>query len=264
MPTVLPAASLEKVEDGLVRLHRELRVDSAGSSTRIAPLADALAKLNGSRAFLRGGLELVISEVPNLSFRTAADHLKAETGLLLPDLPDPERRRDGLLVAWMEGELLFAYILVSAGGLVERRRFSAAHELGHLVLHVLLPASRGEQPVLFVEGFAQEEEQPPPDDERGEWEAAEAAPAPAIEVHFGDGATPPLPPLDVLEAEADAFAAHFLMPAGACRALAESLAPTFGDRRATLARRMAPEFLVSKTAMLRRLENLGLGTEPTR
>lgn len=261
---MLPAASLEKIREGLAQLSRELHIDATDPSSRIAPLADALTGLGGSRTFLQGGLELVFSEVPNLSFHTAAKHLEAETGLSLPDLPEPDRRRDGLLVAWTEGDLIFAYILVRAGGLVERRRFSAAHELGHLVLHVLLPASRGEQPALFVEGFAQEEERTPLNDEHGELEAPEAPPAPAIEVHFGNGDTPVLPPLDVLEAEADAFAAHFLMPASACRALAESLAPTFGDRRSTLARRMAPEFLVSKTAMSRRLDSLGLGTTPSR
>jgi hypothetical protein len=55
-----------------------------------------------------------------------------------------------------------------------------------------------------------------------------------------------------MEAEANQFAAELLMPEAACRALVQQLGKQANPRR------LAPEFLVSVSAMTWRLRSLGL------
>ena len=206
---------------------------------------------------------VTVSEVADLTYASAAQHLRDEIGHVV-DVPDnPDQRLDGLLYAWFDGSILYAYTLVCAGGLVERRRFTVAHELGHLMLHVLLP-EEASRPSVFVEGFITDEKKTPdkeenaPDESEDEKEESTEAFAHA-DAFTEAGAPALLPPLEVMEAEADAFAAALLMPAPVCHALAKANLSDFGDRRAILIRRLSVDFLVSRTAMQRRLKYLKLG-----
>jgi Zn-dependent peptidase ImmA (M78 family) len=65
--------------------------------------------------------------------------------------------------------------------------------------------------------------------------------------------------IEQMEQEANAFAAALLVPEVACRKLYEMYQLRYGNHRTVLARRMATDFLVSRFAMHRRLETLGLG-----
>jgi Zn-dependent peptidase ImmA (M78 family) len=64
--------------------------------------------------------------------------------------------------------------------------------------------------------------------------------------------------LEQMELEANQFAAELLMPTSACYAISKQQLHRFGRDRPVLARRLATEFLVSKSAMNRRLKDLGL------
>ena len=239
-----------RMDAAVQHLYTVTGLEPPSSSNSITPLSRIFESLPGI---------VTVSEVPDLTYARAAQFLRDEIGhdASVPD--HAEQRLDGLLYAWFDMDILYAYILVCAGGLVERRRFTVAHELGHLVLHVLLPQDIA-RPGLFVEGFI--------DKEKGATETAdEAREAVSDDNTFAhaealtdEGVRVSLPPIEVMEKEADAFAATLLMPENLCRSLAAAHKDNIGDRRAVLIRRLAVDLLVSKTAMQRRLETLNLGS----
>ncbi len=190
---------------------------------------------------LIGGQGLNQAELADLSSRAAMDFLL---------------RRGGVREAWLDANnsSLAGFLYANSGGgclfvrredPVSRRRFSAAHELGHYVLHwprVLAQAqARGESEVELFEVL------PPASNP----EADELSQG---EVILQSEAT--LPPLDEMEYEADSFAGEVLMPETVVRALAAPFIPHCSD--VDLARRLSTEMLVSRAAMLVRLRHLGL------
>jgi hypothetical protein len=107
-----------------------------------------------------------------------------------------------------------------------RRRFTAAHELGHFILHR---------------------------DRMGRWIADTNASV--VEDRDPDG-------ISEMERQANRFAAELLMPAEVCRARAEEFRTTFKTcPRTPFAYHLAAELLVSPLAMRTRLEDLGVGDE---
>ncbi|MFQ5568236.1 MAG: ImmA/IrrE family metallo-endopeptidase [Rhodothermales bacterium] len=250
--------------DPLLEIEWRVRMDAAvqhlytitgleppSSSNSITPLGQIFESLPGI---------VTVSEVPDLTYARAAQFLRDEIGhdASVPD--HAEQRLDGLLYAWFDMDILYAYILVCAGGLVERRRFTVAHELGHLILHVLLPKEDIARPGLFVEGFIDKEKgTAETGDEAREADSDDNTFAHA-EAFTDEGVRVSLPPIEVMEMEADAFAATLLMPENLCRSLAAAHKDNIGDRRAVLIRRLAVDLLVSKAAMQRRLETLNLGS----
>ena len=67
---------------------------------------------------------------------------------------------------------------------------------------------------------------------------------------------------DLMEKEANRFAAELLMPAEVCRARADELRRTHGCcPRGVLDYRLQSELLVSREAMKYRLQSLGVGDE---
>ena len=122
----------------------------------------------------------------------------------------------GLL--FRSGESAIAF--VNASDILPRRRFTAAHELGHAVLHREVMGS-------VLEDATIEET---------------------------DG------PLSAMEAEANRFAAELLMPEVVLRARADELRVAHGCcPRVVLGYRLASELLVSNEAIGYRLRNLGVG-----
>ena len=113
-----------------------------------------------------------------------------------------------------------AIAFVNASDILARRRFTAAHELGHAVLH------RDQMGATLQDATIEET----------------------------DG------PLAAMEAEANRFAAELLMPEVILRARADELRAAHGCcPRVVLGYRLASEMLVSRQAIDYRLKNLGVG-----
>jgi Zn-dependent peptidase ImmA (M78 family) len=127
----------------------------------------------------------------------------------------------GFLFANADG----GYILVNADDTVPRRRFSAAHELGHFLLHF---RPRDADP---VGGYLQEDETISEVDEEE---------------------------LAAMERQANLFAAELLMPEEACRRIAAAALSRGGFSPAYLEHKLAGELLVSREAARWRIRGLNL------
>lgn len=194
------------------------------------------------------------AQLANLTYESAIDFLSRETGQSMP-VPKGGGKLAGFLYVYEYRGSFYGCILVEADGPVARRRFSAAHELGHYVVHFLpLLGSRGRKPLsqalVLTEGLTYE---------GGNEVDSET---PSGQLTFARGASPSgsnvISDIRQMEREANQFAAELLMPASACRALVEQYSPSFSSRPRVLARRLASEFLVSQDAMKFRLASLNL------
>lgn len=192
--------------------------------------------------------QVEVHEIGGFTHAQAADLLLRDWGLSVPVDRADGRRLAGLVYGVRHPPAFVAHICARAEDPVTRRRFTIGHEIGHLYLHFLREGGAD----AFFEAFDHGGSAGDTSTESGEHAQADS---------FGVGPDD-LPDLDTMEAEANAFSALLLMPETACRTRAHELANTYGDRRAVLARRMASDFLVSKTAMLNRLKTLHIGVEP--
>ena len=181
-------------------------------------------------------------ELPNLTMGAVARHLQRGGRSL--DVECAHTPLAGFLYA----ESLDAFLFVKANDPVARRRFSAAHELGHLVLHC------HPELAVFCDGlsFALS-----PDEEAHQNAAGESA-LTRREGDWDDKVSARLADFERMEREANAFAAHLLMPEETCHRLWELHSARFGARPGLLARRLATDLLVSPLAMKIRLGELGL------
>ena len=193
------------------------------------------------------------TEIPNLSYESAILFLARETGQTMPRTAI-DGSLAGFLYAYEYRAFLYGCILVEANDSIARRRFSAAHELGHYLLHFLplleqdhrlssdaLVLSEG----LSYSGSAEEEGNIP----FGQPQIERYSSPEQREFSFD---------IQQMEREANQFAAELLMPAASCRALIEEFSPRYSNRLRVLTRRLATEFLVSPEAMGWRLMSLGL------
>ncbi|HEV3145562.1 MAG TPA: ImmA/IrrE family metallo-endopeptidase [Gemmataceae bacterium] len=128
----------------------------------------------------------------------------------------------GFLFANADG----GYILVNADDPVPRRRFSAAHELGHFLLH-FRPGDADP-----IGGYLQEDETIAEVDE--------------------------VEDLAAMERQANHFAAELLMPEEACRRIATEAQSRGGHSPAYLEHKLAGELLVSREAARWRIRALRL------
>ena len=155
--------------------------------------------------------------LPGMTLGGVCDALRAD-GIPADDLGEPTTTLAGFL--FFAGRVGLAF--VSAADILARRRFTAAHELGHFVLHKDRMA-----------GFV-----------------ADAA------ISETDDATTDM------EREANRFAAELLMPTEVIEARAAELKAEYGAcPRIVLAYRLASELLVSREAVRYRLKNLGVGDD---
>ncbi len=192
-----------------------------------------------------------VAEVRGLTYRRAAEFLTAEIGQPVRVPEGPDRRLAGFLYVYCHRGVLLGVILVNADDPIVRRRFSAAHELGHYVRHflpLLARTSHGEEPatLILAEGLGWSEG------------STDAGPTGKVELAGGDESNLGLADSGQLEREADEFAASLLMPAAACERSVERLRGHLGVSRNALIRRLAGELLVSQEALSRRLRELGL------
>jgi IrrE N-terminal-like domain len=159
-------------------------------------------------------------ELPSLTRGSVMDYLRCE-GVPVDDLGDRSERLAGFVFA--AGRVGWAF--VSAADPIPRRRFTAAHELGHFVLHrETMGRFRADTDATLCEA--------------------------------DDGTA------DRMEREANRFAAELLIPAEVCRARAAELRDKHGCcPRGVLVYRLSSELLISREALRYRLKALGVGDE---
>lgn len=174
---------------------------------------------------LIGAFPLVHEEVPGLN-HAAVSALLGRWGVRLGNLPQPDPALAGFLYA----NARRGYIFVRQGDGLPRRRFSAAHELGHYRLHLAPALDRGSDAEMV-----QSDEKI---HESGEAELA------------------------AMERQANRFATELIMPEAVCRILFERCASRYGTTPRFLVHHLAGELLVSREAIAWRLYGLGLIEKP--
>jgi hypothetical protein len=198
---------------------------------------------------LIGSYPIMVAEIEHLTYRRAAEFLIAETGQPLAMPLGGDQQISGFMYAYMFCGIFYGCILLEKRDLITRRRFSAAHELGHYVLHFLpeLVAQNDSESgdVIFTEGLTYSDQE----------ETQSEFPSGQIVV---DELIPRFMILDnaSMEIQANQFAAELLMPKSACVELINKYHDESGGMQNILIKRLATEFLVSREAMKWRLINL--------
>jgi hypothetical protein len=234
--TTLPPASVERVHRAIAEMRAEAGLPERIDSPPIVPLGEIIAATN-----------LNCAEISGLTLRTAMLHLaRRHTLANLPEQIDDQAPLAGFLYATLRYGTIFA----RQEDLIVRRRFSVAHELGHYYLHI-----RPSLADLRAQGRTEIYEYLPGQrDSGGEEDASSDLAEGKLQVVGGAGGLPWSS--DLVEREADAFAAELLMPAMTVRLLYQRYRSMAG--RSDLDWRLASEMLVSSTAAHRRLEDLHL------
>jgi hypothetical protein len=169
-------------------------------------------------------LELGLMHValPHLSVGVVRQHL-IDNGIVVGEIGQEHEKLAGFLLTGGAGGWAF----INADDILQRRRFTAAHELGHFVLHrdQMHNGYVGDMSESILETLEANE-------------------------------------LNQIEREANLFAVELLMPELVCRIRAGSLRQEHGIcPRSVLTYRLAAELLVSREAMRYRLKTLELGDE---
>jgi Zn-dependent peptidase ImmA (M78 family) len=174
---------------------------------------------------------LAHEEVAGLN-RAAAGVRLERWGVQRPDWREEDASLIGLLFARAND----GTILVNADEPLTRRRFTAAHALGHYLLHF--------QPRL---------------------QATEDGETFAIHADIGDSvreedkpASDKAKPLPEMERQANRFAIELLMPEAVCRLACEQYAARFTVSPRFLEHHLAGDLLVDREAIRRRLRSLSL------
>ncbi len=231
-------SSGESVATWVEAAYREAGLENI--QTDIAPLYELIS-----------AYPLSIHEVKGLTYEKAAKELSSLIGQTISF--SDERQHDKNLAGFLYTQGYHGCVLVKADDPVGRRRFSAAHELGHYVRHFLpLLERQGEgtlrEGLILVEGLSYA------DDE----DTAEVMPDGLPKLTRAAEDLSLAGDVERMEQEANEFAAELLMPAQVCERLVEALEPKYGRRLSVLSRLLAGELVVSQGAMKRRLRELEL------
>lgn len=239
-----PPVSTRDIGEAAARAYRDAGLAIKRAVPGITPLNDII-----------GAHPIRLAEIPGLNYRRAAEYLAAETGQTIDVLADQPGDLAGFLYCQLHDGILYGCILTKRDDPIVRRRFSAAHELGHYILHFLplLESNRGGigERLVFWEGLTYAGDDTGTELPSGKLAAATDGTSETL------GA---LPMGDPEEIEANQFAAEVLIPAEACRLAVERERGRIRER-SSLIRRLASEFMVSQQAMRRRLDTLGLPNE---
>ena len=244
--------------------HIECAVASVWREARLEPMRCAASSVIVPLSALLEPLPIVVRERDGLTYGRAGEFLTRVKGHAVA-MPGADGQK---LAGFLFFEPLYACILTCRSTQVEanvdgqvhqvqrqefvsRRRFTIAHELAHYVLHARPLLSKidkldARSPV-FAEGLRAIKDSDEDSSLKGDPRLA-----PGASELLGRSEA-------MLEAEADAFAASLLMPQETVQRAVEVLSAQLGAQRENLARRLSGEFLVSRAAMRRRLEELALG-----
>jgi hypothetical protein len=209
------------------------------NNSRITPLGELIASSN-----------LNLKELPDLSQQDAMEYL-VEQGALSEA---PRVSRHDELAGFLYTSTLYGCIFTEADDHLVRRRFSAAHELGHYLLHfrpLLTLAQRKQEYLELTEALYRSRADDPQEMASGQVATPEQLP---LEKQ--------LPPEGRMEYEANQFATELLMPAEMIHKLFARIMLRFNDD--DLVSHMATEMLISQEAMRLRLRNFGLLPLPER
>ena len=167
-------------------------------------------------------LQLTHVALPALTVGQVVDYLRVNA------IPIVQMgQREEVLAGYLFAAGRVGWAFVNSDDILPRRRFSAAHELGHFLLHRDRMAS-----VSF----------------------ADTAESISENIETAE--------MKQMEREANQFAVELLMPSEVCRERATSLRKKHGCCPCgVLAYRLAAELLVSREAMRYRLKALGVGDE---
>lgn len=262
MISEIPEHRRTEITVAVQRAYQEAGLDPEKLNRGVVPLYDLI------RAY-----PIAVAEIKDLTVKRVAKFLEDKTGQVFPLPESEERPLAGYLYLQEYQGLFYGCIFVEQkpkSAPIFRRRFSVAHELGHYLLHFLplLEKHRlnhSEEPLILTEGRSVTKQpeaegdkenvvRSPSYEEEKEESTAQLTITNGIEAVFDDLGIDPYQ----MEAEADRFAAELLMPKATCYTLAKHYGRRFGKKREVLAGRLAPEFLVSKQAMKRRLSDLQL------
>ncbi len=227
----------QKISEAVREVFAQINLDYEDFPPQIVPLNRIFAEY-----------PIMIAELPNgktLSTKTAVKFLEIEIGFEMPELETDERKLSGFLYTAKFGDFLQGCVFTDKSEPTVRRRFSAAHEFGHYLLHFmpLLKASKTEN-LFLAESMAIDES----DEIQAEIKIADDFDFIKI------GAENKYE----MELEADFFAAELLMPRNACLQAAQVLRFNPGKNKKAIINNLATMFLVSFGAMKRRLEDLAV------
>lgn len=196
-----------------------------------------------------------MGEVARLTQRQAMLFLAKKTGLPSAIQLTGNETLSGFLFAQQTGAVINGCILVDSNDIIQRRRFSAAHEFGHYLLHFLpMVKDAHDEGIVATEGLV--------------FEPGAETEADDVNISWW-GKQPVLPGLELpdnvmlfteewQETEANQFAAELLMPADTCTQIIARYHLPPGRRHEFIANRLANELLVSREAMAWRISSLGL------
>lgn len=230
-------AKKQKITESVREVFAKINLDYENFPPQIVPLYQMLAEY-----------PLMVVELPSnkkLSKKSAVQYLEMEVGFEMPELQDDDRKLSGFLYTAKFGDFMQGCVFTDKNEPTVRRRFSAAHEFGHYLLHFmpLLKSSRTEN-LFLTESMALNDS----DEIQAEIEIAEEFDFKTIGVENKYE----------MELEADYFAAELLMPRKACLQAGQVLQWKPGKNQKALINNLATLFLVSFGAMKRRLEDLSV------
>jgi Zn-dependent peptidase ImmA (M78 family) len=196
---------------------------------------------------LIGAFNLECIELPNLSAKAAIEFLSKYDSTIQQDGGVDET----LLAGYIYVTTSFGCIFVNQSDRITRRRFSVAHELGHFLLHFrpILDALKREGEIVSFHHADQTVADDETEDDYTQGKNNMASHNTALIDYEGY-----LPSFNQMEVEADAFASELLIPNNILMVRLASL-NLIDD---LLGRHLATEFLVSRSAMERRLKELEL------
>ena len=231
------SASVDKALHASIRicideLYQNAEIEVARTSS-ITPLGELIGSFN-----------LVIKELSGLSQSRAIEYLVSQGALL----EAPTLAGEDELAGFLYANTAYGCIFVEAEDLLVRRRFSAAHELGHYILHfrpLLITAQSAQQYLELTEVLYRGRTDDPLEMESGQVVKSKQQ---TVERE--------LPPAGRMEYEANQFATELLMPAEVVRDLFARTMLRFNDN--DLVSYLATEMLVSQEAMRLRLKNFDL------